>query len=86
MYFIIAKVYFTSPTTQTSINITVIQFHLGQTGNSTLVRSLVRLPDNHLHFAESERVLCNEDKFEELVDLCHCKGKHRQGTYSVCGM
>ena len=54
-----------------------------QTGNSTLIGSLVRLPDNHLHIAESERVLRNEDKFQELIDLYHSKGQHRKGTYSV---
>ena len=54
-----------------------------QTGNSTLIGSLVRLPDNHLHIAESERVLRNEDKYQELIDLYHSKGQHRKGTYSV---
>ena len=54
-----------------------------QTGNSTLIGSLVRLPDNHLHIAESERVLRNEDKFQELIDLYHSKGQHRKGTYTV---
>ena len=50
---------------------------------SNLIGSLVRLPDNHLHIAESEQVLRNEDKFQELIDLYHSKGQHRKGTYSV---
>ena len=47
-----------------------------QTGNSTLIGSLVRLPDNHLHIAESERVLRNEDKYQELIDLYHSHTPH----------
>ena len=51
-----------------------------QTGNNTLIGSLVRLPDNHLHVAESERVLRNEDKFKELIDLYQSKGLHKKGN------
>ena len=50
-----------------------------QTSNSTLIGSLVRLRDNHLHLAESERILRNEDKFQELVDLYSSKGLHKKG-------
>ena len=51
-----------------------------QTGNNTLIGSLVRLPDNHLHVGESERVLRNEDKFKELIDLYQSNGLHRKGS------
>ena len=50
-----------------------------QTGNNTLIGSLVRLPDNHLHVAESERVLRTEEKFQELVQLFRTKGQHKKG-------
>ena len=50
-----------------------------QTGNKTLVASLVRLPDNYLHLTESERVLRNEQYFSELIDLYQSKGKHKKG-------
>ena len=53
-----------------------------QTGNS-LLGSLVRLPDNHLDIAESERVLRTEEKFIELVDLFKSKKMHKQGV-CVC--
>ena len=56
-----------------------------QTGNNTLIGSLVRLPDNHLHIAESERVLRNEDKYQELIQLYHSKGQHRKGVVCVGG-
>ena len=44
-----------------------------------LIGSLVRLPDNHLHVAESERVLKQEDYFQELVELYNSKGHHNKG-------
>ena len=52
---------------------------LSQTGNNTLIGSLVRLPDNYLHMAESERVLKNEEKFQELIDLYRSKKEHKKG-------
>ena len=51
-----------------------------QTGNNTLIGSLVRLPDNYLHMAESERVLRNEEKYQELIDLYRSKKEHKKGT------
>ena len=63
-------------------HVVVIYLHL-QTGNNTLIGSLVRLPDNHLHLTESERVLRNEEKFQELVQLFRTKGKHSKGFYYV---
>ena len=50
-----------------------------QTGNTVLIGSLVRLPDNHLHISESERVLKQEDRFQELVELYNSKGLHSKG-------
>jgi hypothetical protein len=46
--------------------------------NNALLGSLVRLPDNHLDVAESERVLRQDEKFTELVDLFKSKQMHRQ--------
>ncbi len=54
-----------------------------QTGNNTLIGSLVRLPDNHLHLAESERILRNEEKFRELVELFSTKRQHRKGIIII---
>ena len=51
-----------------------------QTGNNTLIGSLVRLPDNYLHMAESERVLRNEEKYQELIDLYRSKKEHKKGA------
>lgn len=45
-----------------------------------MIGSLVRLRDNHLHMSESERVLRNEEKFKELVQLFQTKGQHKKGT------
>ena len=50
-----------------------------QTGNKTLIGSMVRLPDNYLHLGECERVLRNEKYFKELIDLYHTKDKHKKG-------
>ena len=52
---------------------------ISQTGINTLIGSLVRLPDNYLHMAESERVLRNEEKFQELIDLYRSKKEHKKG-------
>lgn len=59
----------------TTIDTTLLKCYI-KTGNSTLIGSLVRLPDNHLHLTESERVLRNEEKYQELVQLFRTKGKH----------
>ena len=56
-----------------------------QTGNNTLIGSLVRLPDNYLHMAESERVLKNEEKYKELIDLYRSKKEHKKGRYTMEG-
>ncbi len=40
---------------------------------------MVRLPGNHLHLAEGDRVLRSEDRFTELVDLYQSKGLLRKG-------
>ena len=44
-----------------------------------LIESLVRLPENYLHIQESERVLKQEDKFKELIDLYYTKKLHNKG-------
>eukprot|EP00731_Ephydatia_muelleri_P022083 Em0014g674a len=49
-----------------------------KTNNSTLLGSLVRLPDNHLNLAECEKVLKQENKYQELVDLYNSKGQHEK--------
>ena len=54
-----------------------------QTNNNTLIGSLVRLRDNHLHLAESERVLRAQEKFQELVQLFQTKGQHKKGMPTV---
>ena len=50
-----------------------------QLKRTTMIGSLVRLPDNFLHQGESERVLRQENHFEELIDLYKSKGDHRKG-------
>ncbi|XP_019851602.1 PREDICTED: vam6/Vps39-like protein [Amphimedon queenslandica] len=58
------------------IDTTLLKCYI-KTGNNTLIGSLVRLPENHLHLGESERVLRNDEKFQELVQLYQTKGQHK---------
>ena len=44
-----------------------------------MIASLVRLHDNFLHQGECERVLRQENLFEELIDFYKSKGEHRKG-------
>ncbi|XP_074662539.1 vam6/Vps39-like protein isoform X2 [Tubulanus polymorphus] len=60
----------------TIIDTTLLKCYL-QT-NDALVASLLRLPDNHCHEDESERVLKKYHKYDELVILYERKGLHRK--------